>query len=276
MLHYLNKLSPLCLVLTGSVISLIAFSLATTSARAQSPSFTTGSEYSADGFGDAGDTEISLNGLMQPLPVAAGSVSSSISYASLSDASRIMTVDPGNIEIKPFADGSACDCSGLMTGARRTFVLDNPMAGIVSGSGANKLPKTNPHNLLSAGGVEYVLLNEALQDSEYVFGFSGIDKRSRHESNTIGISNVLFASIDIQNPLEKQNAGTLSYNRKDYSAPYGRETPEPTPLYYHQLTDQHNLKVHAYRGYLDASFGHADDGPYPGLALTISREVWPK
>lgn len=242
--NYPDHKPALCVMLTGSVISCVALVFAATSAKAQPLSPNTGLEYSIGDFRGDGGT--------------------------------LATDDPNGFEISPPADGLALGYRGLVNGSGRAFVLDNSTARVLSLSGPNKLPNTNTHETLSIGGVEYILLGEALQDSEPVIGLASISGRLRDENVTTNVADSFFAGADIPTPLSEQSVAAYFYDLHENSFVKGKNSHELSPLYFRPLTEQLDLAVHTYIGYEDASPGNSDPIPYTGIGLTITREAWSK
>ncbi|MEO1242421.1 MAG: hypothetical protein AAFX54_10970 [Pseudomonadota bacterium] len=272
--NYPDHKPALCVMLTGSVISCAALVFAATSANAQSLSLNTGPEYSIGDFGSDADIVPTETTLSQHEEAA--STSQSTSNARLSDGGTLATAGPGRTEVASPADGLALGSRELESVASRTFVLDNPIAQIVSPLEAIVAPTANENRNFSTGGVEYTLLDEAFQEPEFVYGSSANSRWSRGASDTVSLSGSLFSGGSFQTPPNEQHAAAFSHDYQYYSVVDGEDMYELTPLYFRPLTEQLNLAVRTYIGYEDVSPGNSDPIPYTGIGLTISRETWAK
>lgn len=272
--NYPDHKPTLCVMLTGSIISCAALVFAATSANAQSLSLNTGPEYSIGDF--RSDVDIVPTEMTLSRHEEAASTSQSTSKVRLSDGGVLATDGPNGANIALPANSLALGYRELENGASRAFVLDNPIAQIVSPLEAIVTPTANENRNLSTGGIEYTLLDEAFQEPEFVYGSSVNSRWSRNASDTVGLSGSLFSGGSFQTPPNKQHAAAFSHDYQDYSVVDGEDMYELTPLYFRPLTEQLNLAVRTYIGYEDVSPGNSDPIPYTGIGLTISRETWVK
>ena len=269
MSDYPKPKSALCLMLAGSAVSLTALVLGAASASAQTLSLKTGSEYSTGDFGGDADSEIFLTGLMLSLAGESRAISLSTSYARLTDVSTLTTVGPNSFEVAPSADGSASGFTDLVIGVSQSFVLDSPLAPVISLSGSVKLPTANEEEGLSTGAVDYTLQGEVVHSLGPFTTFASLAGRFRGDSETVDVANSLLASAGVQKPLGERSTAGLLYEYRGNSVINGEDAHELKALYARQLTGRLNISVYGYTGFTDAS-------PDVGFGFTLSRALWVK